>query len=112
MMETISQDYITTARAKGVREHTIIIRHALKNSFIPIITVIGLQFGALLGGTVLTETVFAWPGMGSLLVASILGRDYPMIQGIILVFALLFILTNILVDLTYVYFDPKVSYGK
>jgi len=112
MMETISQDYITTARAKGVREHTIIIRHALKNSFIPIITVIGLQFGALLGGTVLTETVFAWPGMGSLLVASILGRDYPMIQGIILIFALLFILTNILVDFTYVYFDPKVRYGK
>ncbi len=112
MMETISQDYITTARAKGVREHTIIVRHALKNSFIPIITVIGLQFGALLGGTVLTETVFAWPGMGRLLVSAILSRDYPMIQGIILIFAFLFILTNILVDLTYVYLDPKVRYGQ
>ncbi|MBU2643449.1 ABC transporter permease [bacterium] len=111
MMETMSQDYITTARAKGVVENTIIIRHALKNSFIPIITVIGLQFGALLGGTVLTETVFAWPGMGRLLVSSILGRDYPMIQGIILVFALLFVLTNILVDLIYVFLDPKVRYG-
>ncbi|MFH2133006.1 MAG: ABC transporter permease [bacterium] len=111
MMETMSQDYITTARAKGVVENTIIIRHALKNSFIPIITVIGLQFGALLGGPVLTETVFAWPGMGRLLVSSILGRDYPMIQGIILVFALLFVLTNILVDLIYVFLDPKVRYG-
>ncbi|MFH2040069.1 MAG: ABC transporter permease [Chloroflexota bacterium] len=111
MMETLSQDYIITARAKGVRERTIIIRHALKNSFIPIITVIGLQFGALLGGTVLTETVFAWPGMGRLLVSSILGRDYPMIQGIILIFALLFVLTNILVDLIYVFLDPKVRYG-
>ncbi len=110
MMETLSQDYITTARAKGVREKTVIVRHALKNSFIPIITVIGLQFGALLGGTVLTETVFAWPGMGRLLVASILARDYPMLQGTILVFALLFVLTNILVDLTYVLLDPKVRY--
>lgn len=111
MMETISQDYITTARAKGVSEKLVILRHALKNAFIPIITVIGLQFGSLLGGTVLTETVFAWPGLGRLLVSSILSRDYAMIQGIILVFALLFVLTNILVDLIYVYLDPKVRYG-
>lgn len=111
MMETLSQDYIVTAHAKGVAERVVIWRHALKNSFIPIITVIGLQFGSLLGGTVLTETVFAWPGIGRLLVSSILGRDYPMIQGIILVFALLFVLTNILVDLIYVFLDPKVRYG-
>jgi len=111
MMETLSQDYIVTAHAKGVSERVVIWRHALKNSFIPIITVIGLQFGSLLGGTVLTETVFAWPGIGRLLVSSILGRDYPMIQGIILVFALLFVLTNILVDLVYVFLDPKVRYG-
>jgi peptide/nickel transport system permease protein len=111
MMETLSQDYITTAQAKGVVERTIILRHALKNAFIPIITVIGLQFGGLLGGTVLTETVFAWPGIGSLLIGSILSRDYPMIQGIILIFALLFVLTNILVDLLYVFLDPKVQYG-
>jgi peptide/nickel transport system permease protein len=111
MMETLSQDYIVTAHAKGVSERVVIWRHALKNSFIPIITVIGLQFGSLLGGTVLTETVFAWPGIGRLLVSSILGRDYPMIQGIILVFALLFVLTNILVDLIYVFLDPKVRYG-
>lgn len=111
MMETLSQDYITTAHAKGVAERVVIWRHALKNSFIPIITVIGLQFGSLLGGTVLTETVFAWPGIGRLLVSSILGRDYPMIQGIILVFALLFVLTNIIVDMIYVFLDPKVRYG-
>jgi len=110
MLEVLSQDYITTARSKGVREKMIILRHALKNSFIPVITVIGLQFGALLGGTVLTETVFAWPGLGRLLVASILSRDYPVIQGIILVFALLFVLTNLAVDLFYIYLDPKVRY--
>jgi peptide/nickel transport system permease protein/oligopeptide transport system permease protein len=110
MMEVLSQDYITTARSKGVRERTVISRHALKNSFIPVITVIGLQFGGLLGGTVLTETVFAWPGLGRLLIASILGRDYPVIQGGILIFALLFVLTNLIVDLLYVFLDPKVRY--
>jgi ABC-type dipeptide/oligopeptide/nickel transport system permease component len=88
----------------------VIIRHALKNSFIPVITVIGLQFGALLGGTVLTETVFAWPGLGRLMVSSILARDYPVIQGAILIFALLFVLTNLIVDMFYAYFDPKVRY--
>ena len=110
MMEVLAQDYITTARSKGVREKMVIIRHALKNSFIPVITVIGLQFGSLLGGTVLTETVFAWPGLGRLLVSSILARDYPVIQGAILIFALLFVLTNIIVDMLYAYFDPRVRY--
>jgi len=111
MMEVLSQDYITTARSKGVREKMVILRHALKNSFIPVITVIGLQFGSLLGGTVLTETVFAWPGLGRLLVSSILARDYPVIQGAILIFALLFVLINLLVDILYAYLDPKVRYG-
>jgi peptide/nickel transport system permease protein/oligopeptide transport system permease protein len=110
MMEVLAQDYITTARSKGVRERMVIIRHALKNSFIPVITVIGLQFGSLLGGTVLTETVFAWPGLGRLLVSSILARDYPVIQGAILIFALLFVLTNLIVDMLYAYFDPRVRY--
>ena len=110
MMEVLAQDYITTARSKGVREKMVIIRHGLKNAFIPVITVIGLQFGTMLGGTVLTETVFAWPGLGRLLISSILARDYPVIQGAILIFALLFVLTNLLVDLTYAYFDPKVRY--
>jgi peptide/nickel transport system permease protein len=110
MMEVLAQDYITTARSKGVREKMVILRHGLKNSFIPVITVIGLQFGAMLGGTVLTETVFAWPGLGRLLISSILARDYPVIQGSILIFALLFVLTNIVVDVLYAYFDPKVRY--
>ncbi len=110
MMEVLAQDYITTARAKGVPGKKVIIRHALKNSFIPVITVIGLQFGSLLGGTVLTETVFAWPGLGRLLVSSMLARDYPVIQGSILIFALLFVITNLIVDMLYAYFDPRVRY--
>lgn len=110
MMEILSQDYITTARSKGVKEKMVILRHALKNSFIPVVTVIGLQFGSLLGGTVLTETVFAWPGLGRLLVYSILSRDYPVIQGGILIFALFFVLTNLLVDILYAYLDPRVRY--
>jgi peptide/nickel transport system permease protein len=111
MMEVLAQDYITTARSKGVQEKMVIIRHGIKNSFIPIVTVIGLQLGTMLGGTVLTETVFAWPGLGRLLISSILARDYPVIQGAILIFALMFVLTNLAVDLTYAYLDPKVRYG-
>jgi peptide/nickel transport system permease protein len=111
MMETLTQDYITTARSKGLKEEMVIIRHALKNALIPVVTVIGLQFGGLLGGTVLTETVFSWPGIGRLLVESILARDYPVIQGSILVFALLFILVNLTVDLLYGLIDPRVRYG-
>jgi peptide/nickel transport system permease protein/oligopeptide transport system permease protein len=111
MMETLTQDYITTARSKGLKESVVIIRHALKNALIPVVTVIGLQFGGLLGGTVLTETVFSWPGIGRLLVESILARDYPVIQGSILVFALLFILVNLTVDLLYGLIDPRVRYG-
>jgi len=112
MMEVMAQDYIRTARSKGVGEGMVIARHALKNSFIPVITVIGLQFGSLLGGAVLTETVFAWPGLGRLLVESILARDYPVIQGAILIFALIFVLINIVIDLLYAYLDPRVGYGK
>jgi ABC-type dipeptide/oligopeptide/nickel transport system permease component len=110
MMEVLSQDYTTTARSKGLREWAVIIKHALRNAMIPIITVVGLQFGLLLGGAVLTETVFAWPGLGRLIVDSILGRDYPMIQGAILVFGLLYILVNLIVDLLYAYVDPRIRY--
>jgi peptide/nickel transport system permease protein len=111
MMETLTQDYITTARSKGLKEQAVIINHALKNALIPVVTIIGLQFGGLLGGTVLTETVFGWPGIGRMLVESILARDYPVIQGSILVFALLFILVNLTVDLLYGLIDPRVRYG-
>jgi peptide/nickel transport system permease protein len=111
MMEAFSQDYITTARSKGLKEEVVIIKHALKNALIPIITVIGLQFGHLLGGAVLTETVFAWPGLGRLIVDSILARDYSMIQGAILIFGLLYILVNLVTDLLYAYIDPRIHYN-
>jgi peptide/nickel transport system permease protein/oligopeptide transport system permease protein len=110
MLETLSLDYISTARSKGLRETVVVVKHALKNALIPIVTVVGLQFGLLLGGAVLTETVFAWPGIGRLIVDSILARDYPMIQGTILVFGLLYILVNLAVDLLYVVIDPRIRY--
>ncbi|MCP4718830.1 MAG: ABC transporter permease [Desulfobacteraceae bacterium] len=110
MLEVLSQDYVTTARSKGLREKVIIIKHALKNALIPIITVVGLQFGLLLGGAVLTETVFAWPGLGRLIVDSILARDYAMIQGSILIFGLLYTLVNLVVDLIYAFVDPRIRY--
>ncbi len=110
MLEVLSQDYTTTARSKGLKEQVVIIKHALKNALIPIITVIGLQFGTLLGGAILTETVFAWPGLGRLIVDSILARDYPVIQGAILIFGLLYILVNLAVDVIYAYVDPRIRY--
>lgn len=111
MLEVLGQDFVRTARAKGLREYVVVYHHALRNALIPIITAVGLQFGALLGGAVLTETVFGWPGMGQLLVESIFARDYPMVQGIVLVFSGLFILTNCLVDLSYVFIDPRIHYN-
>ena len=111
MLEVLGEDYVRTARAKGLSERVVVLRHALRNALIPIITVIGLQFGALLGGAVLTETVFGWPGMGQLLVGSIFARDYPMVQGLVLVFSFLFILVNLVVDITYAYIDPRIHYG-
>ena len=109
--EVLGQEFVRTARAKGLREYTVVYHHALRNALIPIITAVGLQFGALLGGAVLTETVFGWPGMGQLLVESIFARDYPMVQGIVLIFSALFILTNFLVDLSYVFIDPRIHYN-
>lgn len=110
MLEVLRQDYVRTARAKGLRERIIVLRHGLRNALIPIVTVIGLQFGTMLGGAVLTETVFAWPGMGRLLVDSIAARDYPVVQGAILVLACAFIFINLLVDVLYAYIDPTIRY--
>jgi len=110
-LETFNQDYVRTAHAKGVQRRAVVLRHALKNALIPILTVIGLQFGALLGGAILTETTFAWPGMGRLLVSAIGARDYPVIQGIVFTFALLFAAVNLVVDLLYAYVDPRIHYG-
>jgi ABC-type dipeptide/oligopeptide/nickel transport system permease component len=110
MLEVLGQDYIRTARAKGQRESTVIYFHALRNALLPIVTIIGLQFGTLLGGAVLTETVFSWPGIGRLLVDSIGYRDYPVIQGTVLVIAVGFVLINLLVDILYAYLDPRIQY--
>ncbi|MDR7483649.1 MAG: ABC transporter permease [Armatimonadota bacterium] len=111
LLEVFNQDYIRTARAKGLHGRVVILRHALRNALIPVITVIGLQFGALLGGAILTETVFAWPGMGRLLVTAITSRDYAVIQGVVLIFAGLFTLVNLVVDVLYAYVDPRIHYG-
>lgn len=111
MLEVLHQDYVRTAVAKGVRNRGVIWRHALRNALAPVITVVGLQFGELLGGAILTETVFGWPGLGRLLVDSIFARDYPVVQGLVIVFALLFALVNLAVDLTYSVIDPRVRYG-
>jgi len=110
MLEVLSQDYTTTARSKGLMEKVVVIKHALKNALIPIITVVGLHFGMLLGGAVLTETVFAWPGVGRLIVDSILARDYPVIQGTILIFGLIYTLVNLMVDVIYAFVDPRIRY--
>lgn len=110
MLEVIRLDYIRTARAKGLTEKLVIWRHALKNALIPVVTVIGLQTGTLLGGAVLTEIVFAWPGIGRLLVEAILSRDYPVVQGVVLLVASMFIVINLIVDLLYSYLDPRIRY--
>lgn len=109
VLEVLREDYIRTARAKGVRERAVVLKHGLRNACIPIVTLLGLQVGQLLGGAVLTETVFAWPGMGRLIVRAIFARDYILLQGAILVFALAFVLINLLVDISYAMFDPRVS---
>lgn len=111
LLEVLHQDYVRTAWAKGLGAQAVILRHALKNALIPVVTVIGLQFGGLLGGAILTETVFAWPGMGRLLVGAIVARDYPVVQGAVLVFAALFTLVNLAVDVLYAYVDPRIHYG-
>jgi peptide/nickel transport system permease protein len=110
MLDILSQDYIRTARAKGLVEGRVIFRHGLKNALIPIVTVVGVQAGYLLGGAVLTETVFAWPGVGLLMVQGILARDFPLVQGCVLVIALTFVLINLAVDLLYAYLDPRIQY--
>ena len=109
MLEVIRQDYIRTARAKGLSEKVVIIKHALKNALIPIITVIGIQFGGLLGGAVVTETVFAIPGLGKYMVDSIKSRNYPVVQGGVLMLALIFSVVNLVVDILYAYADPRIK---
>ncbi len=110
MLEVLGQDYIRTARAKGLKQRLVIGKHALKNAMIPLVTVAGMQFGFLIGGTVIIETVFAWPGVGRLVVQAIFNRDYPLVQATVLILAVIFVLVNLFVDLVYVYLDPQISY--
>jgi len=110
MLEVLRQDYINTARAKGLASRVVVLRHAFKNALIPVVTVVGLNFGVLLGGAILTETVFAWPGLGTWLLDSIYARDYPAVQGGVLFIGAAFILINLLVDLSYAWINPKVKY--
>jgi peptide/nickel transport system permease protein len=110
MLEVLRQDYVRTARAKGVAEPTVVQHHALRNALIPVVTVVGLQLGTLLSGAVLTETVFAWPGVGRLLVDAVLARDYPVIQGAVLLIATAFVALNVLVDMVYAALDPRIRY--
>lgn len=110
MLEVLSLDYIATARAKGVSERNVMYRHALKNAFIPVLTVLGLQVGGLLGGAFIVEQIFAVPGLGRLTVNAIFGRDFPIVQGVVLFFALTYLVVNLLVDLAYAWFDPRIRY--
>ncbi|HXF81416.1 MAG TPA: ABC transporter permease [bacterium] len=111
MLEVLREDYVRTARAKGVPGPRVLGRHALRNALIPVVTVLGLQTGQLLGGAILTETVFAWPGIGRMIVRAIFARDYILLQGGVIVLAVTFLLVNLLVDLSYAYFDPRITYG-
>jgi ABC-type dipeptide/oligopeptide/nickel transport system permease component len=109
VLEVLREDYVRTARAKGVRERLVVAKHTLRNAAIPILTLLGLQAGQLMGGAVLTETVFAWPGLGRLMVKAIFARDYVLLQGAVLLFALAFVVINLIVDLSYGALDPRVS---
>jgi len=112
LLEVLGDDYVRTARAKGLSEPAVVWRHAMRNAWLPVITLIGLQFGALLGGAVITETVFSWPGIGSLLVESIQRRDYPVVQACVLVISLGYVLVTTVIDLVYAWIDPRIRLGE
>jgi len=111
LLETFSQDYMRTARSKGLSETKIVVRHALKNALIPVVTIVGLQVGAIIEGAIVTEQIFSWPGIGKLAVDSINGRDYPVVQAVVLVSALSFMASTLIVDVLYAWLDPRISYG-
>jgi peptide/nickel transport system permease protein len=111
LLEILGQDYVRTGRAKGLGESVVVLRHALRNATIPLLTVLGLQIGALLGGAVITESVFAWPGMGKLVVDAIFFRDFPVVQTILILSATIFVVINLVVDVLYTVLDPRIRYG-
>jgi peptide/nickel transport system permease protein len=110
VLEIVRQDFVRSARAKGLAERAVVGRHVLKNAVNPVVTVLGIQVGTLLGGAILTETVFSWPGLGSMMVRAIQARDYPLVQGGVLLIATTFVCVNLLVDLLYAVFDPRIRY--
>jgi peptide/nickel transport system permease protein len=110
MLEVLRSDYIRTARAKGVSEGSILFRHALKNCLVPIVTVVGLSMASMMGGAVVTETIFGIPGLGKLLITSVFNRDYPVIQGVVLYISLVYVLVNLCIDIIYGIIDPRISY--
>jgi peptide/nickel transport system permease protein len=111
MLEVLGQEYVRTARAKGLRERTVLIRHALRNALVPIVTIVALQIGTLLSGAVIVETVFSRPGLGRLIVNSILAKDFPMVQGAVLVTAVIYVVVNLLADLAYTWLDPRIQHA-
>ncbi|MBI2088984.1 MAG: ABC transporter permease [Deltaproteobacteria bacterium] len=112
LLEVIHEDYIQSARAKGLSEITVWLKHALRNSLLPVTTILGLQFGSLLAGSVITETIFTWPGIGRLTIQAIQTRDYPLVQGCVLVIAVCYLVVNLFTDILYRVIDPRISYGK
>lgn len=112
MLEVLRQEYMTTARAKGLRETRVVLRHGFKNALIPVVTIFGLQFGSLMAGTVIVETVFARPGIGRLIVTAILAKDFPMVQGIVLLIATTYVIVNLIVDISYGILDPRIRVGE
>ena len=112
VLEIMDEDYVRTARAKGLGERTVLWRHVLRNAFVPIITVVGLELGTLLSGSIIVETVFAWPGSGSLLIAAIQSRDYPLITGTVLTYTIAFVAINFMIDILYALIDPRIRFGK
>ena len=111
LLDVLDEDYITTAKAKGLAYKRVILKHALKNALIPVITIVGLQIGALLTGSIITEMIFAWPGLGRLTIQAIYTRDYPLVQGCVLVIAISYVLVNLLTDLVYTFIDPRIHYN-
>jgi len=108
VLEVLTEDYIRTARAKGLKERVVVYKHALRNAMLPVITILGLQLGTLLGGAVITETVFSWPGIGSEMVDGIQNRDYPIVQACVLVISLLYVVVNVMTDIIYAWVDPRI----
>ena len=112
VLEVMSDDFIRTARAKGLSEHTVLWRHTVRNALIPIITVVGLELGTLLSGSIIVETVFSWPGSGSLLIEALNSRDYPLITGTVLTYTFMFVIINLTIDILYAAIDPRIRYDK